>query len=106
MAVAAKPKMSPALAASGRRYPEHLKEYERYDSLFLPILSEHEGSTSRQLAQALFDKTDDFKTARNARFWAASADWRGLVKSGEEPRSSRTYSISTDGKKLLSRLSS
>ena len=60
----------------GRTYPDHLRSYEQYDDVMLPLVE--------ALAPATFDDlglrvTDSHARAALPR-WLASAEWRGLIE--------------------------
>lgn len=60
----------------GRRYPEHLRSYHRYDEELLPIAARLGEFTFDQLAAQI----EEPRLRAIAPRWLASAGWRGLVK--------------------------
>lgn len=89
-----------------RQYPQRLRAFEKYDGPFLAALADAKAPvTSKELATLVFDKSKDFELARNARLWAASANWRGLIDSGNEPIGEQTFTLTPAGKKARSELS-
>jgi hypothetical protein len=80
----------------GRRYPLHLREYERYDDVILPVIAELEPVTYDYIEARL----DDPKVAAELSDWVTSAEWRGLVEVDRSTprRIPWTYSIGPRGR--------
>lgn len=78
----------------GRDYPEHLRPYEEFDALLLPVLA--------GIAPATFDAISVTVTDARLRAvlprWLASAEWRGLVERVDPSMSApRTYVLGGRG---------
>jgi|GEM_PF-4667438 len=61
----------------GRTYPRHLKAYEKFDEVFLPIFRD-----SRQAVgfDDLIEQIEDRRARAAAASWIDSASWRGLIQ--------------------------
>jgi hypothetical protein len=64
-------------AKDGRTYPKRLKQYERFDEVFLPIF---EGLRHPISFDDLIDRVDDRRARAAAANWIDSASWRGLIQ--------------------------
>jgi hypothetical protein len=60
----------------GRRYPLHLREFETYDDVILPVVAEIGPATYDDIEARL----DDRKTSAALSGWVTSAQWRGLIE--------------------------
>lgn len=94
---------------SGRRlrkeYPPHLAAVEQFDSVFLrALISFTDPVTTRILSDAVHDETADADIARSSRLWTASAEWRGLITSGDEPLGDETFKINGVGRRALGQI--
>ena len=82
----------------GREYPEHLKVYEGYDEVLLPILASLGEATMTDVAAMV----DDAKVRSIVPRWMASAEWRVLIKrTDRDMRSPRTYRLTERGEEKL-----
>jgi hypothetical protein len=77
-------------AKDGRTYPRHLKQYEKFDEVFLPIFAE----SNRPISfDDLIEQVEDRQARAAAVKWINSASWRGLVEAtnprGRRPRAWR-----------------
>lgn len=78
----------------GREYPEHLKAYEAYDDVLLPLLVELGEVTPTEFASSI----DDRRLRTLLPRWMASAEWRSLIeRTDRDVRSPRTYRASEYG---------
>jgi hypothetical protein len=78
----------------GRTYPEHLREYHRYDHLVLPLVDPRRPQTFDDLAAGL----DDRNALADLPAWLASAEWRGLIERADKPsRGPRAYVLGPCG---------
>ena len=66
----------------GRRYPLHLRQYERFDEAILPLVAELQPATFDDLVARI----DDPKARSVLGHWLMSAGWRGLVDQDRIPR--------------------
>lgn len=77
-------------AKDGRTYPRHLKQYEKFDEVFLPIFA---GTTRSISFDDLVEQVEDRRARAAAVKWINSASWRGLVEAtgprGRRPRAWR-----------------
>ena len=77
-------------ATDGRTYPKRLKQYERFDEVFLPIITAANHPIS---FDDLIDQVEDRRARAAAVNWINSASWRGLVEAtkprGRHPRAWR-----------------
>ena len=97
---------SAAQTKPGRRlrkeYPPHLAAVERFDPAFLKALSSFSHPvTTRVLSDAVENQTADSDIARSASLWAASAEWRGLITSGDEPLGDQKFKIVDAGRRAF-----
>jgi hypothetical protein len=60
----------------GRTYPEHLREFERYDGVLLPLVQDGRAVTFDDLVNRITDRKVRAMLPR----WLASAQWRGLIE--------------------------
>jgi hypothetical protein len=83
----------------GRRYPDHLRAYHRYDRQLLPLVERLEPASPSELSQAIEDRRLRAVLAR----WMASAEWRGLIerRDGESMAARRTYVVGEHGRRRL-----
>jgi hypothetical protein len=78
----------------GRRYPEHLREFERYDGELLPLVQEGGAVTFDDLVTRIGDR----KVRAILPRWIASAQWRGLIERHDGPgRKPWTYVLGPQG---------
>lgn len=80
-------------AKDGRTYPKHLRQYESFDEVFLPIFRATRHSLS---FDDLIDRVEDRQARAAATRWIDSASWRGLI----EPVASRKPRAWRAGPKL------
>jgi hypothetical protein len=74
----------------GRSYPEHLRAYERFDDVLLPVVASHEPATFDDLSIAI----DDPRLLASLSRWLTSAEWRGLIQRLDAAaRAPRTYGL-------------
>ncbi|HET6508501.1 MAG TPA: hypothetical protein VFG42_17040 [Baekduia sp.] len=74
----------------GRTYPSHLRVYEAYDDVLLPVVADRQPATFDQLSIAIPDARMRASLPR----WLASAEWRGLVKRLDSSMDApRTYGL-------------
>lgn len=79
----------------GRSYPEYLRRYEEYDSIFLPIVAAIEPATFDEIGFAV----QGLKKRSVLPQWLSSAEWRGLVERRDTSnRAPRTYALSGRGR--------
>jgi hypothetical protein len=72
----------------GRKYPAHLRLYEQFDSVVLPVVAQLEPATFDDLSMRI----EDPKARAALPRWLASAEWRSLVERHEpSARGPRTY---------------
>lgn len=82
----------------GRRYPEHLREFEIYDSEILPLLDERDPLTFNALSLLVTDP----RAQAMLPLWIASAMWRGLIERKDDPaRGPRAYVLGPQGRAQL-----
>jgi hypothetical protein len=86
----------------GRRYPDHLRPYERYDAEFLPLVGRLEPASANQLSQEI--RRPKLRSVLSR--WMASAEWRGLIERRDDERmvSRRTYVLGERGRRTLRKL--
>lgn len=60
----------------GREYPDHLRPYEQYDAVFLPLVERLQPATFDDLTY----EVENGKVGSMLPRWLASATWRGLVE--------------------------
>lgn len=60
----------------GRKYPLHLRQFEAYDDLILPLVAELEPATFDDLSIRIRDA----KARAWLPYWLTSAEWRGLIE--------------------------
>jgi hypothetical protein len=63
-------------AFDGRKYPAHLRPYERYDKVMLPLVEALVPATFDDLSLRVADPHARAALPR----WLASAEWRGLIE--------------------------
>lgn len=81
----------------GREYPDHLRPYETYDEILLPLFGDGE-LTFDDLVGTLSDARAQASVPR----WLASAEWRGLVYRHEpNGRRPQTYELTGRGRRQL-----
>jgi hypothetical protein len=85
----------------GRRYPLHLREFEQYDDLILPVVAELEPATYDDIVARI----DHPKVAAAVSGWVTSARWRGLIEVDRSTPRRRpwTYSLGPRGRGLGAR---
>lgn len=86
----------------GRRYPDYLRAYERYDSEFLPQIDALQEPTLNRLAISAASP----KLRSVVSPWLASAEWRGLLTrtEGQTMIGNRRYRLSGLGRERLAEL--
>jgi hypothetical protein len=72
----------------GRKYPEHLKPYEQFDDVMLPLF----GGGRRTFDELSF-AVDDPKIRAALPRWIASATWRGLIERAPTNGGPRGYVV-------------
>ena len=76
----------------GRQYPEHLKAYEQFDSVLLPIAA--------RLGEFNFDalagQVPDAKVRSVLPRWLASAGWRDLIERRDNDMTAQRTHVITD----------
>jgi hypothetical protein len=78
----------------GRAYPEHLRAYEAFDDVILPLLDEHVPLTFDDLSSRI----EDPRAAALLPRWIASARWRDLIVPRDDPsHGPRRYVLSSRG---------
>jgi hypothetical protein len=60
----------------GRVYPERLRQYEKYDEVFLPHVRERRPIEVNDLSRAVDDRWAQVEIDS----WFDSAEWRGLIE--------------------------
>jgi hypothetical protein len=84
-------------ALDGRAYPDHLRAYEAYDEILLPLLEDRELTFDE-----LVEPIDDARVQAGVPRWLASAEWRGLVdRLGPNGRGPRAYLLTDRGRHYL-----
>jgi hypothetical protein len=88
------PRTSPreTTSSDGRRYPEHLRVYHKYDELLMPIVSELQPASFDQLSAAIEDR--EIRAVLPS--WLSSARWRGLVEIDSSSLGTRRYVVSPE----------
>jgi hypothetical protein len=66
----------------GRTYPDHLRQYERFDDELLPIVAKLQPATYDDIAIAVPNR----RTRSYLILWIKSAEWRGLIERGTQKR--------------------
>ena len=78
----------------GRRYPEHLRAYERYDEELLAVVERLGHPRMAEIAAAT-----DVVVRFNVPRWLVSAEWRGLVEREDRDGRPRTYVLTERGRR-------
>jgi len=78
----------------GRKYPGHLKAYEAYDDVLLPLVERLGEATPTEIASHV----EDARLRSIVPRWMASAEWRDLIRRRDrDMHSPRTYRVSERG---------
>jgi hypothetical protein len=83
----------------GRRYPDHLRPYERHDREFLGRLGQLREASANELMQ----RTENRRLRPLVSRWMASAEWRGLIERRDRG-GRRVYALTPRGRRRLEHL--